>query len=146
MSWSVFCTLAGVRLEGHAVPGTVLCFFPGTVVRTPGTPDSQNTDSQFFSTVSSPLPSLHFLIFSPSLCASPNFLLTLPPPPPPPPPPHSRFVPLIPVQYLPPHLKHLPNFPDISRGNPYLMSRTDSSVIDANNYRMEVRYNSMCKR
>ena len=27
-------SLAGVRLEGHAVPGTVLCFFPGTVVRT----------------------------------------------------------------------------------------------------------------
>lgn len=28
-----FCFSTGVKLEGHVVPGTVLCFFPGTVVR-----------------------------------------------------------------------------------------------------------------
>ena len=37
-------------------------------------------------------------------------------------------------QYLPTELREMPGFPDIARDNPYLMSRTDGSVIDAKPY------------
>ena len=32
----------------------------------------------------------------------------------------------------------MPNYPDVSRDNPYLMSRSDGSIIDAKSYGMEV--------
>ena len=38
------------------------------------------------------------------------------------------------VQYLPTDLRAMPNFPDIGKDNPYLMSRSDNSVIDAMPY------------
>ena len=34
----------------------------------------------------------------------------------------------------------MPNYPEITLNNPYLMSRTDDSIIDAHHYGMEVRY------
>ena len=59
-------------------------------------------------------------------------------------PPSSPFLPPDHLmQYLPPHLTHMPNFPNITQGNPYLMTRTDSSIIDASCYKMEVRYQHM---
>jgi hypothetical protein len=36
--------------------------------------------------------------------------------------------------YLPTDLKAIPDFPDIGKANPYLMSRSDNSVIDAMPY------------
>jgi hypothetical protein len=33
----------------------------------------------------------------------------------------------------------MPDYPEISLTNPYLMSRTDDTIIDAHNYGMEVR-------
>ena len=41
-------------------------------------------------------------------------------------------------QYLPTDLQDMPHFPDISKDNPYLMSHSDGSVIDAKEYAIEV--------
>lgn len=41
-------------------------------------------------------------------------------------------------QYLPTDLQDMPHFPDISKENPYLMSHSDGSVIDAKEYATEV--------
>ena len=38
------------------------------------------------------------------------------------------------LQYLPTDLRAMPHFPDIGKANPYLMSRSDNSVIDAMPY------------
>ena len=38
------------------------------------------------------------------------------------------------AQYLPTDLKAMPNFPDIGQDNPYLMSCSDGSIIDAMSY------------
>ena len=38
------------------------------------------------------------------------------------------------AQYLPTDLKAMPNFPDIGKDNPYLMSCSDGSIIDAMSY------------
>ena len=37
----------------------------------------------------------------------------------------------------------MPNFPDISDGNPFLMARMDEAVIDAFEYGTEVLYTNM---
>ena len=41
-------------------------------------------------------------------------------------------------QYFPSHQKEMPNYPEISLSNPYLMSRTDDTIIDAHSYGIEV--------
>ena len=41
-------------------------------------------------------------------------------------------------QYFPTHQKEMPNYPEISLSNPYLMSRTDDTIIDAHSYGIEV--------
>ena len=106
---------AGVFLHGCASAGTVVCFYPGTVVST----DSEPTHACCCTMHSSPCAVLQQV----ELLVPFNSIV---------------FPPFSHGQYLPTDLQDMPHFPDISRENPYLMSHSDGSVIDAKEYATEV--------
>ena len=43
------------------------------------------------------------------------------------------------AQYSPEHLEEMPNYPEVTYKNPYLMARRDQSIVDAQEYTTEVR-------